>query len=61
MTKIKASLNIVLRIEHSNRLSRPTDLIKPSAVQKLANKVKYISQINGGLIVFYWKFEFFLN
>ena len=59
MTKIKASLKTVLRTEHNNQLSRPTDLIKPSVVRKLANKVKYISQINGGLIVFYRKFEFF--
>ena len=24
---------------------------------KIAYKVKYISQINGGLIMFFWKFE----
>ena len=33
------------------------DFIKPNVIRKLAYKVKYISQINGGLIMFFRKFK----
>ena len=29
------------------------DFIKPNVIRKLSNKIKYISQINGGLIMFF--------
>ena len=33
---------------------QPFDFIKLNVIQKLAYKVKYISQINGGLIMLFW-------
>ena len=33
----------------------PVDFIKPNIIKKLANKVKYIGQINGGLIMFFFQ------
>ena len=36
---------------------QPYDFIKPNVIQKLAYEVKYISQINGGLIMFFRKFK----
>ena len=36
---------------------QPYDFIKPNVIQKLAYKVKYISQINGGLIMFFRKLK----
>ena len=33
--------------------TQPFDSIKCNLIQKLAYKVKYISQINGGLIMFF--------
>ena len=33
--------------------TQPTDSIKPHVILKLAYKVKYISQINGGLVMFF--------
>ena len=35
---------------------QPYDFIKRSAIRKLTCKIKYI-RINGGLIMFFWKFE----
>ena len=32
---------------------QPFNFIKPNVIQKLAYKVQYISQINGGLILFF--------
>ena len=37
----------------SNKSTHPFDNIKPNVIQRLAYKVKYISQINGGLIMFF--------
>ena len=36
-----------------SKTTQPFDFIKPNVTWKLANKVKYISQINGGLIRFF--------
>ena len=36
-----------------SKATQPFDFIKPNIIQKLAYKVKYISQINGGLIMFF--------
>ena len=33
--------------------TQPFDFIRPSTVQKLAYKVKHISQVNGGLIMYF--------
>ena len=33
--------------------TQPFDFIKPNVISKLTYKVKYISQINGGLIMFF--------
>ena len=43
--------------------TQPFDFIKPNEIQKLAIQVKYISQINGGLIMFFSEFreEYFLH
>ena len=35
-----------------SKVTQPVDFIKPNVIQKLACKVKYISQINRGLIFF---------
>ena len=40
-----------------SKSKQPIDFIKPNVIRKLAYKVKYISQINEGLIMFYWIFE----
>ena len=41
---------------------QPFNFIKLNIIRKLANKVKNISQINGGLSCFFRKFEnIFLN
>ena len=45
-----------------SKATKTFDFIKPNLIRKLANKVKYISQINRGLIMFFWKFKnIFLN
>ena len=36
-----------------SKATQPTDFIKPNVIQNLANRLKYISQINGGLIMFF--------
>ena len=36
-----------------SKATQPVDFIKPNVIQNLANRVKYISQINGGLIMFF--------
>ena len=43
---------------HCHRLwlckgTQPFDFIKRNVIRKVAHKVKYISQINGGLIMFF--------
>ena len=40
-----------------SKATQPFDFIRPSLIRKLANKVKYISQINRGLVMFFWKFQ----
>ena len=40
-----------------NKPVQPFDFIKPNAMQKLAYKVKHISQISRGLIMLFRKFE----
>ena len=40
-----------------SKATQPSDFIKPNVIRKLAYKVKYIGQINGGLIMFFRKFE----
>ena len=40
-----------------SKATQPVDFIKPNIIQKLANKVKYINQINGGLIIFFFFFK----
>ena len=37
--------------------TQPFDFIKPNVIRKFGIKLKYISQINGGLIMFFRKFE----
>ena len=45
---------IYFRAEHSfSKGTQPFDFIKPNVIGKLALKVKYNSQINGGLIMFF--------
>ena len=46
-----------------SKATQPFDFIKPNVIWKLGNKVKYISQINGGVIMLFRKFEknIFLN
>ena len=40
-----------------SKATHPVDFMKPSLIQKLAYKVKYISHINEGLIMFLWEFK----
>ena len=39
------------------KATQPFCFIKPTIIKKLAYVVKYITQINGGLIKIFWKFE----
>ena len=39
------------------KATQPFSFIKPTIIKKLAYEVEYITQINGGLIKFFWKFE----
>ena len=40
-----------------SKATQPFDFIKPNEIRKLAIQVKYISQINGGLIMVFRNFE----
>ena len=40
-----------------SKATQPFDLIKPNEIRKLAIQVKYISQINEGLMMFFRNFE----
>ena len=52
-------LGLCCKFLHSicSKGTQPFDFIKRKAICKLADKVECNSQINGGLIMFFWKFE----
>ena len=40
-----------------SKITQSFDFIKPKVIRKLVHKVQYITQTNGGLIIFFQKFE----